>query len=205
MTDPTPIETRYAGCRFRSRLEARTAVFFDHLRIEWLYEPEGYEIGPADRRRRYLPDFYLPQASTWIEVKGSPDAVDCNLLADAASKEHGLPLTLSSREGWPTLLPRIVVFGPIPDRPLFHQGITLIDGRWTAWQQMLVICDSGDPEHSHHFTGIGNVLLIQRGRGREPKHPSNPLGMSGYGFPCPDIHGAYTAARSARFEHGEQG
>lgn len=25
------IETRYAGCRFRSRLEARWAVFFDHL------------------------------------------------------------------------------------------------------------------------------------------------------------------------------
>jgi hypothetical protein len=28
------IETRYAGCLFRSRLEARWAVLFDHLGIE---------------------------------------------------------------------------------------------------------------------------------------------------------------------------
>ncbi len=34
------IETRYKGYRFRSRLEARWAVFFDHLKIEWEYEPD---------------------------------------------------------------------------------------------------------------------------------------------------------------------
>ena len=37
------IGTKYGGCYFRSRLEARWAVFFDHLGIEWLYEPEGFE------------------------------------------------------------------------------------------------------------------------------------------------------------------
>ncbi len=59
------IETRYAGCRFRSRLEARWAVFFDHLGIEWEYEPEGFETpdGP------YLPDFRL-EGSLWAEIKG---------------------------------------------------------------------------------------------------------------------------------------
>ena len=35
-----PIETVYKGYRFRSRLEARWAVFFDALDIEWYYEPE---------------------------------------------------------------------------------------------------------------------------------------------------------------------
>lgn len=35
MGDITPIQTRYAGCLFRSRLEARWAVFFDHLGIRW--------------------------------------------------------------------------------------------------------------------------------------------------------------------------
>jgi hypothetical protein len=61
------IETRYAGCRFRSRLEARWAVFFDHLKIKWQYEPQGYSLpsGP------YLPDFWLPDAEAWIEIKGS--------------------------------------------------------------------------------------------------------------------------------------
>lgn len=50
------IETRYKGYRFRSRLEARWAVFFDALGIEWEYEPEGYELSDGER---YLPDFEL--------------------------------------------------------------------------------------------------------------------------------------------------
>lgn len=48
-----PIETIYGGCRFRSRLEARWAVFFDSLGLPWEYEPEGFEL----RSGRYLPDF----------------------------------------------------------------------------------------------------------------------------------------------------
>jgi len=51
-----PIETHYKGYRFRSRLEARWAVFFDVMEIEWDYEHEGYDLGPLGY---YLPDFYL--------------------------------------------------------------------------------------------------------------------------------------------------
>lgn len=60
------IETRYKGYRFRSRLEARWAVFFDALGIEWEYEKEGYDLGEAGW---YLPDFWLPQTNTWVEIK----------------------------------------------------------------------------------------------------------------------------------------
>lgn len=64
------ITTRYAGCEFRSRLEARWAVFFDALGIEWEYEPEGFETAAGN----YLPDFriqlHFPGATlTWFEVK----------------------------------------------------------------------------------------------------------------------------------------
>ena len=34
------LPTKYAGIQFRSRLEARWAVFFDALKIKWEYEPE---------------------------------------------------------------------------------------------------------------------------------------------------------------------
>lgn len=61
-----PIETLYNGYRFRSRLEARWAVFFDSLGIEYEYEPEGVDIGGV----RYLPDFYLPESRSFFEVKG---------------------------------------------------------------------------------------------------------------------------------------
>ena len=38
------IETEYKGYRFRSRLEARWAVFFDACGVKWEYEPEGYVL-----------------------------------------------------------------------------------------------------------------------------------------------------------------
>lgn len=60
------IETQYNGYRFRSRLEARWAVFFDTLGIKYEYEKEGYELG---KEGRYLPDFWLPQVKMWGEVK----------------------------------------------------------------------------------------------------------------------------------------
>lgn len=68
------IETVFNGHKFRSRLEARWAVFFNELGIEYLYESEGYEF---DDKTKYLPDFFLPRISTsasaigglWLEVK----------------------------------------------------------------------------------------------------------------------------------------
>jgi hypothetical protein len=61
------IETQYKGYRFRSRTEARWAVFFDALDIKWEYEKEGYEF---DDGTRYLPDFYLNDFRMFIEIKG---------------------------------------------------------------------------------------------------------------------------------------
>lgn len=67
MADIKPIETVYKGYRFRSRLEARWAVFFDALGIEYEYEPEGFDLGDGIY---YLPDFYLPHDDVWVEIKG---------------------------------------------------------------------------------------------------------------------------------------
>lgn len=64
------IETEYAGVRFRSRLEARWAVFFDALGLKWEFEPEAFRLEEGDG---YLPDFYLPDFHTrsgvFVEVK----------------------------------------------------------------------------------------------------------------------------------------
>ena len=61
-----PIETIYNGYRFRSRLEARWAVFFDAMKIKYRYETEGY-VGIYGEK--YLPDFYLPDINVFVEVK----------------------------------------------------------------------------------------------------------------------------------------
>ena len=65
-----PIATAYAGCRFRSRLEARHAVMFDALNIEWEYEPQGFVVDG----KPYLPDFRLPDLRLWVEIK--PEMVE---------------------------------------------------------------------------------------------------------------------------------
>lgn len=60
------IPTKYNGYTFRSRQEARWAVFFDHLGIEYEYEKEGFDL-PCGY---YLPDFWIPEWKAWIEIKG---------------------------------------------------------------------------------------------------------------------------------------
>ena len=69
------IETRYGGCLFRSRLEARWAVFFDNLRIRWEYEIEGFVLNDGSW---YLPDFWLPtfHGGMYVEVKPPGDSFD---------------------------------------------------------------------------------------------------------------------------------
>lgn len=60
------IETVYNGYNFRSRLEARWALFLDMLEIPYQYEKEGYDLD----HHWYLPDFWLPEHNFWIEIKG---------------------------------------------------------------------------------------------------------------------------------------
>lgn len=73
MADLKAIQTVYRGYKFRSRLEARWAVFFDSLGIRWEYEKEGYDLDGL----WYLPDFWLPELNCWAEVKGKiPDMND---------------------------------------------------------------------------------------------------------------------------------
>ena len=62
------LPTFYNGYSFRSRLEARWAVFFDCLKIKFEYEPEGFVFSDGEK---YLPDFYLPtfNGGMYVEVK----------------------------------------------------------------------------------------------------------------------------------------
>jgi len=77
------IDTTYKGYKFRSRLEARFAVFLDALGVNWDYEIEGYTLPVTGN---YLPDFYLERGffpdelghysgPIWVEIKHSEPTV----------------------------------------------------------------------------------------------------------------------------------
>lgn len=82
------IQTEYKGYRFRSRLEARWAVFFDACGVDWEYEPEGYDLGSG---LQYLPDFLLhgvqgrDGGDLYVEVKGQMNNMDARKINRFAS------------------------------------------------------------------------------------------------------------------------
>lgn len=90
------IETRYKGYNFRSRLEARWAVFFDALGVKWEYEKEGYDLGEAGW---YLPDFWLPDLRCWVEIK--PNGDDDNARVKCAELSKGTQAACLLIEGSP--------------------------------------------------------------------------------------------------------
>jgi hypothetical protein len=64
--DLQPIETKFKGHKFRSRIEARWAVFFEALGLRYEYEVEGFKLPSGGA---YLPDFLLPDMNVFVEVK----------------------------------------------------------------------------------------------------------------------------------------
>lgn len=187
------IETRYKGYRFRSRLEARWAVFFDTLGLKWEYEPEGFET----KAGWYLPDFYLPEMDLWIEVK--PDRSAKKIHEDDMDKM--LFFVFDSRKGLLLLdgTPEAKVYSLIEPSTLCGIG-----------------CQTWDP-----FSDFACKDCVESGKARpttvmtkvcwHPKYlpPINHEGVprlywqphNGEEKETPLY--AINAARSARFEHGE--
>jgi len=113
------IETVWDGYRFRSRLEARWAVFFKTLGLPYEYEKEGYDLGELGW---YLPDFWIPcpsdqypDAGYWYEIKGQEPTFEEQGVAQALAMHtnhtafiaRGLPgehylfwAHRTSRTGW---------------------------------------------------------------------------------------------------------
>jgi hypothetical protein len=201
-----PLETRYAGHRFRSRLEARWAVFFDHLSIEWQYEPECFKVAG----KGYLPDFWLPGLRTWAEVKGVLDAPTLQHLAQAADPRNGLP-TSPAGEAWgPSFRTgRILLLGQPPllvGQGWLHTRIDFNHGQSTC--QPVTFASAGLPV-ALHPVGDSDPLFDHLGDCTLDTASSREAALVGCASPLlrpeDDVVRAYRAARMARFEHGESG
>jgi hypothetical protein len=166
-------------------------VFFDHLNIDWQYEPQGYVVGG----RPYLPDFLLTTSGTWIEVKGSSDQLNPRFMMTAARE---LPLLKGRGE----IGPRLMILGPLP-RPT-------PEGDW-GWVGLEYRPDFGYLSEDRY----GFSVYAKNGRpwwlGNVDYSPIALLsGADGWLTPLldryePSVEAAYEVARSARFEHGESG
>lgn len=159
-----PLETQYKGYRFRSRTEARWAVFFDALCIKWEYEKEGYDLGAAGW---YLPDFWLlandiPEdeyfgSGYFIEIKGQ----------HPTSAEFKRLIELEQQTGHTC----ICFAGAIGE----HETFLIQEGGVTT----------------DDFGGDCNIIFL--------------ISNCGITARSPEYKNAIAIARSARFEHGENG
>ncbi|MGF7146319.1 hypothetical protein HNQ56_004786 [Anaerotaenia torta] len=125
MTDLKVIQTYYNGYLFRSRLEARWAVFFDACGVEYEYEPEGYDLGNG---MMYLPDFLLhgvdgrSSGDLYVEVKGrmnDNDARKINRFAELGMESEYCEKSKTA----------ILVVGKIPDGDCIRDIIYYIEDR----------------------------------------------------------------------------
>lgn len=83
--------TWYKYIPFRSRLEAKWAVFFDVLNVPYIYEPKDFDLPSG----RYLPDFLLRPNTRyhfwqeWVEVKwGVPTPHEVRLIQELCLAEN---------------------------------------------------------------------------------------------------------------------
>ena len=190
MSDIKAIETIYRGHRFRSRLEARWAVFFDAARIEWAYEPQGFEKDGD----RYLPDFRVSigNRDIWAEVKGDPSWLCGN--QDRIDRWFaGDPIVPGGR---------LLLLGEIPKASkgaLLVRGIGSPDGvPSVGWMNLAA---DGDWNQIFHWPAHVVMYFVRGGDDPENFQPFVVPTAVGY----EGISRALEAARMARFEHGESG
>lgn len=179
------IPTYYNGYHFRSRLEARWAVFFDSLGIKYEYEPEGFDLGDG---LYYLPDFYLPQSKQFFEVKGILEELDAEKIRRFI--KGGNCLTIGKANG------------AFLACDLWKDGFSLVDGG-ASWlckckkcgKYWFMGCDgSYKCQCCGEYAGDGHFDLVM-------DYYESP-GQNGVVFEVGNLS-AWDVAKQARFEHGE--
>ncbi len=190
---PRAIETRYKGYRFRSRLEARWAVFFDALGLTWEYEPEGFEL----KSGRYLPDFKVlypgrdesEEHWEWFECKGDLRAVTHN--------DWERMIEFSSQKS-------MTVLDGTPDLRMYITPGACVSTDPYAEETVMPKPYKVQP-HALDRERFGSALWCPKGRMWVDGHQNFFDNGSYFGCGGGVLENAVEAARGARLEHGESG
>ena len=192
-----PIETYYNGYRFRSRLEARWAVFFDEMGIKYEYEPEGLTLSDGTL---YLPDFYLPQFHCYFEVKrkgikGTDEGEEAiRKISDGAHTDSWAGIICF---GDPCDHDMIVFCQEMDDGGGGTYEGRAVFGYWEKTKEPMLFAwdDSRERDFITSFKDFVEIPMITDVGYRYILNP----------FVTDEVKRAEIVARQARFEHGESG
>lgn len=197
----TPIPTEYNGHIFRSRTEARWAVFFDVLQLKYEYEVEGFILNDGTY---YLPDFKVttPQGEDmWVEVKPS------NTVSDKKFNSFRETITVNDEvDGY--YEPRTSL---VSGDPYAYFGFD-VDPTGTAYpcprcgwiDTHLSLPDEFDCYHCDMETPCGGGHPKEIGVSGQVMWYSKGVTFTTGSSWCRTVKNAAKTARSARFEHGEK-
>lgn len=187
------LETNYAGCRFRSRLEARWAVFFDTLGIKWEYEKEGFKLPDGTY---YLPDFWLMEMGLWFEVKPAkldekyggflwPEGLQVHELAEMTGTNSIVMCGAPGLDGNGNPTYEGFIHGDHCQLWCECQHCGVVGIEFCGYSDRLTHADGCEMNNPKYWqTDCPNPCW------RRPRKPN---------FASPNLVKAYTAARSARF------
>lgn len=198
------IDTKYDGYRFRSRLEARWAVFFNSLGVKYQYEPQGFELNDGTA---YLPDFFLPETEEWAEVKGVINYKECRKITMACLSGLNNIWLLSdipSKEDFQEGIPLFHVFeSPYPNR-VFHTMRSFGSDVESSFKNEQAV-----PAINFHIIDKDGRATCENPLGCEKfkNHAFNEdyilLKRSKNFFTLPGLQKAFEKAKGSRFEHGQ--
>lgn len=197
------IETVYNGYRFRSRLEARWAVFFNVAGIKYEYEPEGFDLGS----KWYLPDFYLTGFDLYVEIKPSHMSDDlkkkCESLCNLFRNKTGASILLCY--GDPAEATYLKFYGWEIDEEDLDGGTCDANALFFADESgkiKLCIQGHGDTicvrDTMLRNDYVGDFGFSEAQDQNMPLYWGLESSSNNYLYVC------RTKARQARFEHGEQ-
>lgn len=186
------IQTVWHGYHFRSRLEARWAVFFENLGLKWEYEKEGFVLPSG---RRYLPDFFI-QGFGWFEIKPKPSNFNGCPYPDGGSLEE--EFFSNENEDYPCPRGGVLYGTPGPVEPIYSDKSSYAGTPGYDSPYFFVDCPQ-----------CGAIGFEFDGRSARVAHCAGCSAISNsddknYNLDSPRILAAANKARSARFEHGER-
>jgi hypothetical protein len=185
MSEIKAIETKYNGYKFRSRLEAKWAVFFDELGVEYEYEPEGFNLPSG---RRYLPDFrvkchgkrgvyWAEPFDLYIEVKGNMSIFDMERIREFSKEYPILIVGNIPPENKATDSYAVHAYDRMHELDIYPFNYETIDGDYFA------AYPAATKDGKFYLFGDDSNYIDRDDEKR--------------------VNNAYNKARQARFEHGE--
>jgi hypothetical protein len=86
------------GIILESSYEVRVAEILDKLSIEWIKVRHGYIWNDNGKKRRYIPDFYLPKQNIFLDPKNDYLIKKDKQKIDSAMKLNNIKVAVLSND-----------------------------------------------------------------------------------------------------------